>query len=1341
MPIAVRLLLISAALQFALWSGYAPATYAQDTVPYHRFTAYEGLSDRAITALAQTENELLWIGTETSLSVFDGHTFRSVTMPDEIGTVYVSDIQPADSSAVWVAASVGEAVRVRGDSVEQVVELGDELIQRILPGPDTTRFLTRTAVWTWTPEDEDPTRQPYGYDIQTPLDEEESTTSGAGVFNADVHPNGTTWIVDGRHGPGVLHDDGTVDFVSGGATGEPGAYWYTLRIAENGRMFALHDEAVYWMDPDSTRRMVEEPLVTDLGDPTYLSVHGTDVYATRGRRIARYDARTLTPEDTLGAQQGLPDVLMARVFQDTRRGLWVGTPEGLLYLRAPHAQHKSTLSGETPIQNVMDFLPQGTDLWARTYGSGLIQLYDTEQHVTPDDQVGWRQRVQSASDTLHALASETRIWYRKPPNGSWTRVRSTNDAVEGVVDTTGTGYFLHEDGLYRYPSDSTRAPTALATWPDSLAYQHDVTLGRSGALIHRDGATVVRRQLPAAEVVDTLGTLTRYAQTEASRFEINERSNIQQMTTDAARRVWATFVYDGGLLRIDASGTAQRLLSNRRVWQVDTVGDSLALASTRQHGLYVLDAETGAVQRQLTEADGLRSSNVMAAHVARDTLYVGHAHGITKLPLRVLGQTEQPPRTLLTGLEVNLNNQPATPNLALEASDRSIGFSFAGVHFPDPQSVYYEYRLLPQDTTWSTTTQGFTRYTNLDPGAYHFQVRARLNDRLAGEAATYAFRIPAYIYEMRSVQGLAALILLMLGWAAYRWRIRRLQRYQQVLEEMVQERTTELREEKRKTEAQAERLAELDDAKNRFFAHVSHEFRTPLSLLLSPLKSALQQVSNGMVELGSRQVHRMVRNAEHVQRLIDQLLDLATLQASRMSVEHQPGDLAALVQRTADAFKERAQGQSIDLDVHRPAQPLESQFDVEKVETIVSNLVDNALKFTPSGGAVTVRVEPSGDRPGYATILVADTGAGLSEAEQDRIFARFERGNRAQEHDEEGLGLGLTLTSELVALHNGTIDVESTPNEGSTFIVHLPLYPTTHLPPQSVRTDIAHPEDASAIEVHSNSIPAAHDAASESNATVLVVEDNAEMLSFLEEELSPHWHVRTAEHGAEGWTMIQNRAPDLVLADVMMPEMNGFALCRAIKEDAELRTLPVLLLTARASNEAKREGLGCGADAYIAKPFDVAALKQRIANHLAARKHLRSRFEEQVSLSSTNASIDRQHLPFMEAVAGAVDEHLDNPDFTVDQLASAVALSRRQCTRRLKDAVDMTPAAFIRHRRIEHAKTLLQTDPETIAEVVYAVGFRSPSHFSKVFREATGQSPSAYRDTHASSEAVNGSAA
>lgn len=1337
MSIAVRILLVTLLAGAIIGQGRAQDTTAQtrDVVPYHQFTSYEGLANESITALAQTNDERLWIGTETGLSVFDSHTFRSVAMPDEIGTVYVSDIQPADSSSVWVAASVGDVVRVRSDSVEQVISLGDELVQRILPGPDTTRFVTRTAIWTWTSGADTATRQPYAYPIQTPLDASQPSDMGAGVFNADVHPNGETWVVDGRRGPGVLQPNGSVSFVEGGPTGSPGAFWYTLRIADNGRVFALHDESVYRIDPDPPQRVAEEPLTTDLGDPTYLAVQGNDVYVTRDRRIERYDARALRLQEALGAEHGLPDLLMARVFQDARDGLWIGTPEGLLYLRAPHVRHKKTAVGGTSIQNVMTFLPQHNDLWIRTYGSGLVQLYPDEQQVRPGDQVGWRQRVESASDTLHALASETRAWYRKAPDASWTRVRETRNAIHGVVDRTGTGYFVQDNGLYRYAPQPDATPEPIVTWPDSVSYQHDLTLAPNGDLVHRNGATLLRRRPPTAAVVDTLGTLTSYAHDEASTFDVNARSNMRHMTVDAAGRVWASFMYDGGVVRVDTDGATRRVLSNRRVWRVDTVGDSLALASTRQHGLYVLNAETGAVQRQLTEANGLQSSNVMAAHVALDSLHIGHSNGITKLPLRALKQTEQPPRTLLTGVEVNLDDRPAVSTLELEASDRSLGFSFTGVHFADSQSMRYEYRLLPRDTTWSATGQGFTRYTNLEPGSYQFEVRARLNDRPPGPAATYAFQIPAHFYEMRSVQLVAVLVLLLGGWGGYRWRIRRLRRYQQVLEEMVQTRTTELRKEKQKTEAQAERLAELDNAKNRFFAHISHEFRTPLVLLLSPLKDTLRNATDGAVALSKAQVNRMVRNAEHLQRLINQLLDLATLQAGRMTLNRQPGRLDTLVQRTADAFQSKAQEKDITFTVEADDTPLETQFDPDKMETIVRNLVSNALKYTPPGGRVTVRVE---QRPEHATarITVADTGTGIRSEDQDRIFARFERGaENAADAQHDGLGLGLTLTKELVALHDGTIQVESTPDTGSTFVIDVPLHPVVMPNSDEEDPDLAYtPAEASEDDGHSLApLPDEHTTTAEQEAsaskeTLLVVEDNADMRGFLREELAAHWTIRTAANGAEGWAAVQADPPDLVLCDVMMPEMSGFALCESIKQDDSLRTIPVLLLTARATDDATLKGLRCGADDYVTKPFDIQEVKQRIANHLAAREHLRGRFEEQVTLSSIEASIDRPMLPFMETITETIDEHLDNPDFTVDQLAEAVALSRRQCTRRLKDAVDMTPAVFIRHRRIEYAKTLLETDPETIAEVAYSVGFRSPSHFSKVFREATGQSPSAYRD-------------
>jgi DNA-binding response OmpR family regulator len=250
---------------------------------------------------------------------------------------------------------------------------------------------------------------------------------------------------------------------------------------------------------------------------------------------------------------------------------------------------------------------------------------------------------------------------------------------------------------------------------------------------------------------------------------------------------------------------------------------------------------------------------------------------------------------------------------------------------------------------------------------------------------------------------------------------------------------------------------------------------------------------------------------------------------------------------------------------------------------------------------------------------------------------------------------------------------------------------------------------------------------------VLVVEDNDEMRAFLEEKLSALWNVVSAPNGHDAWALVQESPPDLVLSDIMMPGLDGIDLCRRIKADEELRAVPVVLLTARATTDDAVEGLDAGADDYIEKPFDVEELRQRLRSHLAAREHLRSRYRREVRLTSMEAVVDEEHVPFIERLDDAVAEHLDNPDFTVDRLAAEMALSRRQLTRRMKEAVDETPASYIRQRRLDHAEALLGRNPQTIAEVAYAVGFRSPSAFSKAFREHAGCTPTEYVDANASS--------
>ncbi len=1332
-----------------LWASVGGmADLRADTVPYRHFKSFDGLPSENITALAQSPNGLLWIGTETGLAVYDGQELRTIPLPDSIGTTYVSAIKALSSGAVWVTPSTGEALKVRHHGVVRTVSLGDRLVQRILRRDDSLVFVTRTAVWRLPPDATTPKRQPFRYPIRPA--EVGAGDVGAGIFSAALGPDGTIWVLDGHLGPGRLQPNGSVQFI--GATPQPnGSFWYDLQFAADGTGLVLQGEQLHRLDPvaDTLRTTLD-----GLGDPTYLSVQGTRAYVTRNQTLLRYDVSTGREHEHLGPEKGLPELQPVEVLHDQEGGLWIGTKEGLLYLMAPEARHVETV-GNAPVLNVGQFLPSGDALWVRTYGAGLLQLRPTRRRVAPDGLVGWRQRVESRDEYLHALSSETRIWYRWEAARGWTRVRSTEDAVEGVVTADGIGYFLQEDGLVRYQPDGTGGSRRLDQWASDHVHRHDLGLLPNGDVLHRSEGDFLRRRSSDGRVVDTLATL-----------EENRYRQFQEVLVGPTGKIWCTATY-GGLLRIDPATSRRRvILKEHRMWSAEAVRDSLILASSRREGMYLVSATSLTVRRQLTRADGLRSNTVLSTHFTPDTLFVGHDNGVTRLPTDRLFEEQHSPPTLLTGLEVNLEEYPLFADTLLATGERSVGFDYTAPKLANASRVGYQVRLLPRDTSWDATSRPFTRYTNLDPGTYRFEVRARLGRQPPGSPVHYTFTIPPHFYETGWFRLLVVLAVLGVGIAAFRWRTYRLRRRQETLETAVEERTHELQkrtqqlaEEKKTTEQQAERLAELDEAKNRFFAHVSHEFRTPLSLILSPLRDALREAANGRVRFSERQVRRMTRSAERLQRLIDQLLDLATLEAGEMELERRSGDLAAWVRRSAAAFQSKAEQQDIDLSVHTPDAPVESQFDPEKVETIVSNLVGNAVKFTPEGGRVTVRVTqrraPDGpsetaeeglsndDLPtnGVARIEVSDTGPGIDPEVQPTLFDRFEQAHQSSDSDtreQQGTGLGLALSRELVELHGGTIDVESMPGEGATFIVRLPLVPVARARAEKEKNGIrklGKEEEEGRIGAVGSRATDKTDAGRgredrDEKPTLLVVEDNAEMRAYLRDELSTQWTVREAADGAEGWTEVQAEPPDLVVSDVMMPEVDGIELCKRIKNDDTLRTVPVLLLTARAGGAAAVEGLEAGADDYVAKPFDTEELRQRIENHLAARRHLKGRYQEEVQLEGLDAltAVDQEAVPILEQVIEAVEGRLENPDFTVGDLASALAMSRRQLTRRLKNAVGETPGDIIYQLRIERAKSLL-SQAESVAEVAYAVGYRSPSSFSQSFRKATGMTPSEYIET------------
>jgi signal transduction histidine kinase/DNA-binding response OmpR family regulator len=1309
----------------AVWGVDARA----DSIPYHQYTSHDGLPSKRITALAQTNDGLLWVGTLDGLVVYDGHEFRAVPLPDSVRSTVVNTLEPMPDGTVWVGVG-NDAVKVRPDGAVRHHRLDSHTVVDVLRRGRQLLFVTQLAVWRQHSNRDTLARTPFRYERLKDVTQ---------VRGVDLGPQGDLWIANGERGVGRVRPDGGVDFTDPpqpvSSDSQPSEPFFDLRFCADGTALVARSEHLYRFDPATNTFSLLDDAVGPIEE---IYRRGRTVYLIRTSSVLRYDTQARRFREPLGNLPDLPNVTTTEALRGRDGGVWVGTQNaGLLHFPTPNVRHVTSIDGQ-PLRYGAGFYQMGTALWANTWGDGLFQLRPRRRHVTPDGHTRWV-FLRSHDGRLHGLtpsrATRGREWYRWAPTTGWEYVGLAAFAVRGYVDSSGVGYFWHNQGLYRHvPVGDTTERTRLRAWSLDESQHHLMGPAPNGDLLLFDQGTVLRLRRPDGAVIDTVATAPAYAEAGGRRLQIDKQG-----------RIWSPF---NDLLRIDpAQGTTQALLEGAAVENVQMAGDSLAMAKTNE-GLYLLNAHTGAVRRHLTEADGLLSNDVNGAHLTDDTLYVGHQSGLTLVPADSLFRVPRTPHAVLTGLEINLDARSLPPDSVFGQEERDVGFAYTGASLVYPDRVRYEVRLVPRDTSWKTTARRFVRYTNLAPDTYRFEVRARLEGRASGPVAAYTFTIPPHFYETGWFRLLVVLAGLGLGVGGYRWRTYRLRKRQEELEEAVDERTQELVEEKKKTERQAERLAELDEAKNRFFAHISHEFRTPLSLILGPLRDVLQRASEGTATVSVNQLRRMVGNAERLQRLIDQLLDLATLEAGRMELDRRPGDLASVVERSAEAFRSKAEQKGLSLQIWAPEGRIETRFDPEKVETIVSNLVSNAVKFTSDGGTVTVRVrrkhntelvEAPGTNEtaaGAVRIEVDDTGPGIDPLAQERIFDRFEHVDSSTTREHEGTGLGLALTNELVALHGGTIEVESTPDEGATFIVQLPLVPVA----DSGNGRMGEGARGRRGEAVGDGIGEGREGPGEEagtgeqsrggEATILIVEDNAEMRAYLREQLSGAWAVMEAVDGEEGWKRVQDAEPDLVLSDVMMPKLDGFELCRRIKDDEALRTTPVLLLTARAGEEATREGLRCGADDYVAKPFDAEELRQRIENHLAARRHLQARYREEVDVGGV--IVGEAHRSFIERLIGVIDQQLGNPDLTVGDLATEMALSRRQFTRRVKDATGEPPGTFLRRRRIEQAQAMLEREPETIAEVAYAVGFQSPSAFSQSFREHVGSSPSTYVEDQSS---------
>ncbi len=545
-----------------------------------------------------------------------------------------------------------------------------------------------------------------------------------------------------------------------------------------------------------------------------------------------------------------------------------------------------------------------------------------------------------------------------------------------------------------------------------------------------------------------------------------------------------------------------------------------------------------------------------------------------------------------------------------------------------------------------------------------------------------------------------------------------------------QKRQLQLTSDLEKEQLEAERLQELDRAKSRFFANIAHEFRTPLTLISGPS----EQILNRTKETKTKEnVGLIKKNADRLLQLINQLLDLSKLESGMIKLNTTPTDLINFVKVCTESFESLADENDIAIRFNSKLKRLESTIDPEKFSIVLNNLMVNAIKFTPPFGKITVDLHEivNDENSKQIRISVKDSGIGIGEDQLPYIFDRFYQVDDSLTRKTQGTGIGLALTKELVELHEGTISVLSTPGAGTQFDILLPItqhknvivQPGSELQKESLKTEPGDSwEDRQILEQQNDlsgaTKPNRRDELKEQ--VVLVVEDNPDVRKFIVDSVGNSYQTIEAENGRIGLEVATEQVPDLIISDVMMPEMDGFEFCKKSKQDNRTSHIPVILLTAKAGVDNKIEGLETGADDYLAKPFNTRELLTRIKNLISIRQQLQLKYAETRDVEV----LPNKENQFITRLKEIIAQHLDEEQFSMDDLGKEMGMSRTQIHRKLKALTNKSTSHFIRVFRLEKAMSLLKNEDYNISEVAYMVGFSTPAYFSTCFTEQYGYAPS-----------------
>ncbi len=1014
--------------------------------------------------------------------------------------------------------------------------------------------------------------------------------------------------------------------------------------------------------------------------------------------------------DLIHIKNFTPDVNV--IAEDKQANLWIGTnSSGVICTNRETKERK--IYQYQPDRNsissnvIVSMLASNSGkIWIGTFQGGL-NAFDGKTFT----------HYRHQSDNANSLSNDN-VWSLAEGNDGLIWIGTLGNGLQSLDPRTGT--------FTNYAEKNSGFDLDFIT---SIHITKDKSLLMSTA----DGITVFS---------PTSGTFERWKgnKKETQSFSHN---NINQIYEDSRGLLWlATLegldIYDRKKDEINTIETDPALQNgiiyailednNKNMWITTNQGIfNVAVSMEPKTGVYAYHAY------HYSEQDGLQNQEFNLRSLIktfRGEVIAGGIQGLSLFDPESIKYNYLTPEVVFTSLQLFNENIKVdsiysgnhilekalnrSSKIKLEYDQNIFSVSFSSMNYILPEKTKYMYMLEGFNTDWLTADANKVTYTNLMPGKYTLKVKAVNSDGFSNTEASglqIVILPPFWLSPVAYLlYGLLIIGILLLA----RRQILRTERnkYQLI-----------------KIEQDALQKHEIDDMKLRFFTNISHELRTPLTLIISPLENMMSTTENGEQKRKLEMIHR---NAIRLLNMVNQLLDFRKSDVKGHQLNPSQGDLVEFVQNICTSFSEYSEKKNIHLTFFSAVKEISMVFDEDKIGKIIMNLLSNAFKFTPQGGRVDVylNLSPDTGKGESVEINFSDTGIGIKDEDKERVFERFYQISHNDSYKTSGSGIGLHLVKEFVTLHQGTVTIRDNAGQGSIFTVTLPVIrPRTETKNRSMQ-DVGQEKILPDMTLSAMETVSSEDAetSTDKRPVILIVDDNDDFRTFMNDSLKEDYMIKEAADGVQAWDLIPILQPDIIVSDVMMPEMDGVELCKLVKTDIRTSHIPLILLTARSAEEQKREGLETGADDYITKPFNFEILQLRIKKLLQLRQKRQENFKGQMEIEPSEITITSLDEKLIQKAIQYVEENISRSELSVEELSRELGMSRVHLYKKLLSITGKSPIEFIRIVRLKRAAQLLRESQQNVSEIAYQVGFNNPKYFSKYFKEEFGVLPSTYQE-------------